>query len=320
MLNVENAGYNGIYLPECRLAMDGSHPEAKYTFITHAHSDHLPGNRQSTVWCTHPTYEFMQRRGFKGKAHIIEFGDTIVLESCRVSVYPAGHILGSAMFFVEKNQQSLFYTGDCRTPASPATEGFDRPDRTDFLVLDATFSLPIYRWKSHDELASELRDFAIQTLNESYTPVFLGYNLGKAQELLHLLAPLNHPMQIHGAGYKLCSIYEKESVDLGDYGAYDRESCEGKILVTTSSALNRGFASNIKIKRVAYCSGWAALESCRTQLNADKLIPISDHIDFFEMLKLCDSMNPQKVYIAHSPNPDVLKYYLEKKGIQAAVI
>lgn len=259
----------------------------------------------------------MRQRGYTGNASIMEFLEPREFNGVRITFYPAGHILGSAMIFIETDKGNLLYTGDYKTPPSIASEGFSIPDEVDIFITEATFALPIYRWEPHEILAGQICHFAENSLGEGYTPVFIGYNLGKAQEIMHILAPLGHPMQIHGAGYKMCSIYEEEGIRLGNYEPYDQATCEGKILITPSNALRNGFASNVKKKKIAYCSGWAALESRRTQSTVDKLIPISDHLDFFELIGLCKKLNPEKVYITHSPNPEVVLYYLEELGIHA---
>lgn len=316
-MNIIKAGYHGILLPDLNIGFDYSGTDTRYTFISHAHSDHMPRNRKSRVYCTENTRKLMQRRGFEGEATTVEFGEPMETGKARVTLYPAGHILGSAMVFVESEEGSVLYTGDYRTPPSPASEGFAIPDQADHFITEATFGLPIYRWQLHDKLSREIRNFAAKTLEDNHTPVFLAYNLGKAQEVMHMLAPLNQPVQIHGAGYKMCDVYEEAGIDLGDYSPYDRSTCEGNILVTTSSALNSGFASNVRNKRIAYCSGWAAREASRTQLAVHKLIPLSDHLDFFELIKLCEKLNPKTVHITHTPNADVVRHYLDQRNIHS---
>ncbi len=321
MLKVVKAGYHGILLPEVGIGLDYSGSKAEYIFISHAHADHVPKNRKLSVYATPPTASFMKLRGFGGEVKPLEFGQTLKTDKARITFYPAGHILGSAMTFVESEFGNLLYTGDYRTPPSPATEGFELPDaKIDTFITEATFSLPIYKWKTEEELAQQIRTFASQNLEEGFTPVFTAYNLGKAQELMFILKELNHPMQIHGAGFKLCKVYEEHGFPLGDYETYNRDTCEGKILITPSSALGTGFASNVKKKRVAYCSGWAANESRQTQLTVDELIPISDHLDFFELIDLCQRLNPKKVLITHTPNPKVVQHYLDELGINSGFL
>ena len=318
MIHIHKAGRHGITLPGLNIGFDYSGSDADHIFVSHAHADHMPRNRNLPVYATAPTARLMKLRGYKGKITVLEFGDTLDLSGAAVRFYPAGHILGSAMTYVECDEGTVLYTGDYRTPPSPASEGFELPRPVDYLITEATFSLPVYKWPSHDALAEEIQSFARDTLEAGETPLFLAYSLGKSQEVMHMLAPLSRsitPIQIHGAGYKLCPVYEEAGIDLGDYEPYERRSCEGKILVAPVSAQSSGFASNVSKLRTAYCSGWAMREASRTQLTVHKLIPLSDHLDFFELINLCEDLRPKKVYITHTPNARVVEHYLDQLNI-----
>lgn len=318
MLQITKAGNHGILLPQLGIGLDYSGSKAEHVFVSHGHADHIPWKSKGTVYATPPTSAFMKLRGVKYEVRELPFRKTLETENAKITFYPAGHILGSAMTFVESEFGNLLYTGDYRTPPSPATEGFELPDQPiDTFITEATFSLPVYKWKSYDELKDEIIGFAKEALEKEYTPVFLAYNLGKAQEIMYLLKDLDHPIQIHGAGHKLCEVYEEHGFPLGNYEIYDRDTCEGKILICPSSAINNGFATNVKKKRIAYCSGWAAMESRRSQLTVDKLIPLSDHLDFFELIDLCEKLRPKKVYVTHTPNPKVVQHYLDERNIRS---
>ncbi|MEX2477807.1 MAG: hypothetical protein WD357_05190 [Gracilimonas sp.] len=316
MLKITKAGNHGILLPQLGIGLDYSGAKAEHIFVSHGHADHIPWKAKGTVYATPPTAAFMKLRGAKYNVQKLPFGQSVETENAKVTFYPAGHILGSAMTFIESEFGNLLYTGDYRTPPSPATEGFELPDAPIHqFITEATFSLPVYKWKSYEELKAEITSFVRGALENDHTPIFLAYNLGKAQEIMHLLSDQGHPIQIHGAGFKLCSVYEDYGIDLGNYKTYDRDTCEGKILICPSSAINNGFASNVKKKRIAYCSGWAAMEARRSQLTLDKLIPISDHLDFFELIQLCEKLRPKMTYITHTPNPKVVKHYLDERQI-----
>jgi putative mRNA 3-end processing factor len=317
VIDIVKAGGHGILLPQLGIAFDYTAHGAEYVFISHAHADHMPRNRSGHVYATSNTVKLMQRRGYTGRATAMEFETTLHTPGADVTLFPAGHILGSAMVYVESALGSILYTGDYRTPPSAATEGFRCPEQVDHFITEATFGLPIYRWPPQQELEERVRGFAAQTLNEGYTPVFLAYSLGKAQEIMHMLAPTQLPVQIHEAGFKLCDVYDEAGIELGNYGKYDPKTCEGKVLITPGSTLQKGFASNVMKKRVAYCSGWAVNETLRSQLSADELIPLSDHLDFFELIGLCKKLNPQKVYLTHTSDASVVQHYLNELGIHS---
>lgn len=318
MLDYKLNGYHGIILPGLDVGLDISNPSARHVFISHAHADHLPRNRKMHVYATAATARLMRVRGFQGEITTLEFEKPLQLDRCSVTFYPAGHILGSAMTEIISDDGSILYTGDYRTPPSPVTEGFSSPPRTDYFITEATFPLPIYRWKPHEVLFASICDFAEDSLSRGLTPVFLCYNLGKAQEVMHALKPLNRMIKIHKAGYQLCKVYEEFGFDLGRYVPHGNGSeNEGEILVAPSSFLDKPLIAGIKKKKIAYVSGWAALESRQAQMTIDKLIPLSDHIDFFSLIDLCQKLSPKMVYITHTPNPAVVGHYLYKMGVKS---
>ncbi len=318
MIRIETTGSHGIFLPDLDIGLDTGRSGAAFVFISHAHSDHVPRKRGISVIATEPTARLMHARGFSGEATTMDFLKPMELPGARVTLYPAGHILGSAMVFVESDEGTLLYTGDCRTPPSPTSEGFELPDTVDCLITEATFGLPIYRWDPPESLFQEIRTFAEETLAEGYTPVFLGYSLGKSQEILRALAPLDRRIQVHESTWPLCEIYCDYGYDLGRFEQYDKNTVEGSILVTPSSAMRNGMVGSLPKTRVAYVSGWAALESRRAQMGVDKMIALSDHLDFFELMQLCERLRPKQVYVTHSPNPEIPCYSLRKRGISAS--
>ncbi len=318
MITLHQAGYHGIALPDYGIGLDGSNDSTSCVFTSHAHADHIPRTNGQQVYATPATSRLMSLRGYQEPITETEYYQPVETDRARITFYPAGHILGSAMIFVETDEGDLLYSGDCRTPPSPASEGFDYPENIDYLIVEATFGLPIYRWDSHEVLFDQIRKFASDTLNQDATPVFFCYNLGKAQEVMHALAPLQQRVQIHGAGYPLCSVYDEFDINLGNYEAYNRETVKGSILITPSNTRDSGMLNHIKPVKTAYVSGWAAVESRRTQLNVDQLIPLSDHLDFFELIEWCKKLHPRHVYITHTPNSDVVMHYLSQEGISSS--
>ncbi len=336
IMRIINLGYRGIHLPDAGVHLDGSGPvpsrglashhekvsdNASVIFISHAHSDHVPRNRKRPVCATPATAALMRDRGHTGPIREIPFGEPVTFPRATVTLYPAGHILGSSMIFVESEQGSLLYTGDCRTPPSPVSEGFELPDRpVDFLIIEATFALPLYKWDTHEVLFRQIRHFAAETLADEATPVILCYNLGKAQEVMHALAASDPPLtvQIHRDGEKLCHVYEQFGLDLGSWEPYNPDTIAGKVLLTPSPSLDSPKFQKLQNRRIAYVSGWASLKTRAAQIHADTLIPLSDHLDFFELLNVCRKLKPRHTWLTHSPNPDVVLHFLQQDGLSCS--
>ncbi len=318
MVRIEKNGNHGLLLPNLQIGLDSGKSDAQFTFISHAHADHVPSSRYLPVIATPATAALMRVRGFKGEITELDFRQPFETERFKATFYPAGHILGSAMTYIESELGTILYTGDYRTPPSPASEGFEFPDKVDVFITEATFSLPVYRWKSHDEIFEQIRTFALNTIQKDSVPVFVTYTLGKAQEVMMALAPLDIPMQLHDGAIGLSKVYEQFGFSIGKYSRIKPAEAKGSILIVPMPYLSSQEMQSISDKRIAYCSGWAELANKQVLSGVDALISLSDHLDFFELIRLCKRMNPKHVIITHTPNPDVVGHYLQQAGIQSS--
>jgi len=55
-------------------------------------------------------------------------------------------------------------------------------------------------------------------------------------------------------------------------------------------------------------------------MNLDAGFALSDHLDFFELLEVCRTLSPKKIHITHTPNPDVVRHFLEMEGLSASFL
>jgi putative mRNA 3-end processing factor len=306
--------HQGFHLPDLKIGLDLGALTEGTVVVSHAHADHMPKNRHMRVVCTPPTAALLRERGFSGDITELPFFSPMQTERARITLYPAGHILGSAMTFIESDAGTLLYTGDCKNPASPVSEGFHPPERADILITEATFGLPIYKWRDHEDLFARIRQYAADVLEEGDIPAFYCYTLGKTQEVLHALAPLGITTQVHGSAYALCQIYEDFGFPLGSYERFDRKTVAGKALICPHGAID------LPRMRPALVSGWATLEARSAQTGADARIPLSDHIDYFELLDWIGRLRPGKVYITHTSDPSVMRHALDRMGIANAAL
>ncbi|MDI6402413.1 hypothetical protein QLX67_10415, partial [Balneolaceae bacterium ANBcel3] len=80
--------------------------------------------------------------------------------------------------------------------------------------------------------------------------------------------------------------------------------------ITPSREIAEQLSATRPIK-TAYISGWAATRN----ITSGHAIPLSDHIDFFELLDLCQTIAPRHVWLTHSPDPSVALHFLRQAGI-----
>ena len=103
----------------------------------------------------------------------------------RLTTFPAGHCLGSAMLLAEDGEQSLLYTGDFKLGESATAERAELP-HADILVIESTFGHPDYRLPPREQVLEQLLCLVRQTLADGAVPVIQAYMLGKGQEVTRL--------------------------------------------------------------------------------------------------------------------------------------
>lgn len=318
-------GEPGVLLPEHRLALDCARP-GYATLISHGHGDHVPWDPPDMVgtwrpslaptWCTPETAAIIQAR-YTPRASLtaVPCGEPFEVHGCRVTFLSAGHILGSAMIHVETPKGSVLYTGDfkadpCLTCAPLAAR------RADVLVMETTFGLPIFIWEEREALQARMVRFAEDTLEEGATPVFLAYALGKGQEVVKVLGEGGVEVSMHGAVASMCELYERFGVRFPRAESYEKGSVTGKALVVPPSFRVNPMVTKLRDYRIAYVSGWASLENRRVQMDADGLIPLSDHADFPGLLRLVEEVAPREVLTVHGYT-EPFADFLRKRGVDA---
>ncbi len=121
---------------------------------------------------------------------------------------PAGHIFGSAQFFLESDAGSLLYTGDFKLRPGKSAEAAEWR-QADTLIMETTFGLPRYRFPATDDVVAQIVAFCRDALEEDTVPVLLGYSLGKAQEILCALGEAGLTPMLHGSVHRMTRIYEQ---------------------------------------------------------------------------------------------------------------
>ncbi len=74
----------------------------------------------------------------------LPYGEPFEYGGIRLTTYPAGHCLGSAMLLAEDGQSSLLYTGDFKLGESATAQKADLP-KAEILVIESTYGDPAYR-------------------------------------------------------------------------------------------------------------------------------------------------------------------------------
>lgn len=286
----------GVYLPEAELWLD-PWEEKPFAFVSHAHSDHIAPHKEVIV--SERTAQLMQARmPGERKQHILTFGEKQNIRGVEVTLLPAGHIMGSAQCFIQTSSGSLLYTGDFKLrPGRSAEAAVWRQAET--LIMETTYGLPRYRLPPTDQVLKEILAFCQETLKTGAVPILLGYSLGKAQEILCLLAEAGLRPMLHGSVHAMTRVYEQCGYVFCEYDRYRPNNVEGKVLICPPSANRSPMLERIRKKRVAMISGWALDPNATYRYQVDAAFPLSDHADYTDLLRYVDLVQPKRVLTLH---------------------
>ncbi|MDZ7616208.1 MAG: MBL fold metallo-hydrolase, partial [Patescibacteria group bacterium] len=110
---------DGLKLTKADLAIDFRRRQPR-AFISHAHADHIA--RHEYTLCTPETAALCQLRLGPRLMREMPYRQPIDWGGLRLTTYPAGHCLGSAMLLAEDGGESLLYTGDFKLGESATAE------------------------------------------------------------------------------------------------------------------------------------------------------------------------------------------------------
>ncbi len=306
----------GIFVPAFDAWID-PHAPAPRAIVSHAHADHAaPGHGE--VWATAATLGIYRRRNpeWSGPARTLAYGETVQGAGAELTLFPSGHILGSAQVRIEGASGSVLYTGDFRRGASRTATPAQAP-RADVLVTESTFGLPVFRFPTRAALEARLVSACQAAADDGVIPVLLAYALGKSQEAALVLAEAGIPTVLHGAMWKLLPEYEAAGFVFPLSRPYDSGPVQpGEVLIVPPNCARTPVVRQVRKRRIAYLSGWALREASRAEHDAEILLPFSDHADFDELLAHAAEVAPRRVLTHHGYARDFARI-LQARGVDA---
>ena len=292
----------GLFLPQVNFWMDPQRPQ-KRALVSHAHFDHLAPHDE--ILASPPTARLLKARTPKGtKIREIPFGRPFSLGNGAVlQLTPAGHILGSAMAWVERTKPrrtSLLYTGDFKLREGGSSEPC-RPRRADVLVMETTYGLPRYRFPPSGKVMGDILAFCRGAVEDGEVPVLLGYSLGKSQELLAGLAKAGLPILLHPSVHRMTEIYRELGVSFPETQVWKKsgKKPEKSVVIFPPQAAHSVQLRGIGNRRVAAVTGWALAPGANFRLGCDVAFPLSDHADHAELKEMVKKVSPREIRTLH---------------------
>ena len=268
----------------------------EFGFISHGHTDHIARHRR--ILCSPPTADFVRIRLKNPQCQPMEYNTPVSHEDATLTIFPAGHILGSAQIKIEQNGCSLLYTGDFRISPGRTAEPFEFV-HSDILVMESTFGLPQYTFPERRAVEEELVELCSRLLKQGKTPLVLAYTLGKGQEALKILSDAHLPVAADLSILNYVPIYQKYGVAFNSFTRYRKEDYHGRILLfPVHSRFRRELRAFSNVYTI-FLSGWAMDATRFGRMRVDKILPLSDHADYNELIHLVETVKPHQIYCTH---------------------
>lgn len=307
---------SGFYLPEIDLWLDNT-DAGETNWISHGHADHARGRHGRVIGTPSSLDVFRLRWEGYGNPVLeaVDYHESTEHNGAKLTAFPASHIVGAAQLLIEYNSERVVYTGDIklRRPLCGAVTEIVPCDR---LIIESTFGLPIFRFLNADQARERIVRFARTCLEEDSVPVFIGYALGRGQEIVHTLCQAGIPVGVHGSIARLIPVYEAQGYEFPGWMPYgESRKVTGKALVVTPNFRNV-LESRGGNTRLAYVSGWASMDNARARTGAEELIPYSDHGDFEELLTMVEQSGAKRVDVVHGYT-EAFARTLRQRGIDA---
>lgn len=308
----------GLYCPAGDFYIDPSRPVPR-AIVTHAHSDHIRAGCGRYL-CAEQTLPLLRMRlGDQIKARGVPYGEPQQLLDARVSLHPAGHILGSAQVRVEVAGEVWVASGDYKRDPDPSCAPFE-PVRCDTFITEATFALPIYVWPQQDTLGEQILAWWDANRAARRPSLIVCYALGKAQRILASLATLTDRFAVvHSAIEPLNAIYRAAGVrllptrKLSDLGR--RPDLTGALILATPGSIDDDKLARLGDPVIAAASGWLRVRALARQRAMGQGFIMSDHADWPGLLRTIEETGARRVLVTHGDSA-VLVRYLRERGLE----
>jgi putative mRNA 3-end processing factor len=310
----------GLYCPAGDFYVDPWQPVAR-AVITHAHSDHACFGHGHYL-AAQPGEGVLRARLGDIDLQTLPYGQPITHQGVRVSLHPAGHVLGSAQVRIEHGGQVWVVSGDYKVAPDPTCTAFE-PVKCDVFITESTFGLPIYRWRPDGEIFADINAWWARNVDHGRASVLVCYSFGKAQRILAGVDPSIGPIIVHGAVEPLNRAYRDAGIELPPTQRVadikDRSDFKRALVICPPSAAASLWVRRFGDAQTAFASGWMQLRGARRRGGWDRGFVLSDHADWPGLLATIEATGAKRIIITHGSVP-VMVRYLSEHGWRAEAL
>ena len=289
--------------------------------ITHAHSDHARWGSYHYL-CHTASLSLLKLRLGDVRIEAVGWNDPLNINGVKISLHPAGHIIGSSQIRIEYNNEVWVVSGDYKTEDDGLSGSFE-PVKCNVFISESTFGLPIYKWKPQQEIFQNIQEWISINKEAGKTSVLIAYSLGKAQRVMQCIKDIDTKIFLHGAVWNV----HQTLLQMGHHlptaervtPETPKEKFKGQVVIAPPSADGTPWMKRFSPYSVGVCSGWMQVRGNVRRRNADAGFALSDHADWNGLLNVVKATGAEKVFVTHGFQASFSRY-LNENGITAAEV
>ena len=307
---------HGLYCEPANVWIDPYKPVEK-AIITHAHADHFTLGCREYICSIETGLLLRNRFGSNLNLKVFDYDKKFLINGIYFSLHPSGHILGSSQIRIIADSELWLVTGDLKRQKDKTCLSYEKL-KTDFLICESTFGLPIFNWESTEKIINDITNWVNQS--EDSTSIIFCYSLGKAQRLLSELSCQNFKnIYIHKSINKMNKIYKKLGIELTEVKIFDNDlhinNIKNSLLLLPPALNNKNFLKKFKSVKTSFASGWMSIRAFKKRSGFDKGFPISDHADWNGLIKTIRDSEATQIFLNHGDGECLANFLREKENL-----
>lgn len=321
MANLISFTEKGLYCQKGDFYVDPWKPVDR-AVITHAHSDHAYYGHKYYL-CHNYTKPILQLRLGDNNYQTVGWDEPIYLNGIKISLHPAGHIIGSSQVRIEVDGDVWVISGDYKTEDDCISGNFE-PISCNTFITESTFGLPIYKWKPQQEIYNNIITWINKNKENGKTSVILAYSLGKAQRVLQAIRETTQTIFAHSAVFNMQQMLIENGWNLTPVERVTpetpKELLKGTVVIAPPSADGTPWMKKFNPHSVGVCSGWMQVRGNARRRNVDAGFALSDHADWDGLLQTVKATGAERVFVTHGFQSAFSRYINEQNISLAAEV
>jgi len=306
----------GLYCPAGDFYIDPWRPVER-AVITHAHGDHATHGHRNYLASASGAGVLRARLGAIS-LQSLAYAETIAVKDARVSLHPAGHVLGSAQVRIEVEGHVCVVSGDYKLEHDSTCASFE-PVPCHTFITESTFGLPIYRWRPQSEVFAEINQWWSDNAEQRRPSLLFAYAFGKAQRVLAGVDASIGPIVCHGALAPLNRAYREAGVALPAATHVselpDQSLLTRALVLAPPSAQSTPWLRRFGDYSDGFASGWMQLRGARRRRSVDRGFVLSDHADWPSLQRAIVESRAERIVVTHGYVAPMVRW-LSENGYQ----